>query len=182
MQGGTLIVEDGGRLSSVCNENSWRGIEVWGTKNASQLTPGTQGIVELKNGAIIENALQAICTIKTNPDGSFDWNYTGGIVKADGAVFRNNKNGVWFGPYENKHPITGNPMTNVSYFKNCTFETTNAYVNPINPPNEFVGLYMVQGIRFLGCTFQNIATITPPGTKGNGINAFDARFTVDELC
>ena len=170
-QGGKLILDEG-IVTNVCG-NFWQGIEVWGNKNASQYTPGAQGIVELKNGTVIENALQAIRTIKVNPDGTWDWNYTGGIIRADGAIFRNNKNGIWFGSYHNfrVHPNTGIKYSrpNISYIYNCIFETTNAYLDISKPPYEFIGLVDVEGIKILGNTFKNTNTTLTGSAKGEPV-------------
>lgn len=59
---GKLII-DGGELTSVCSDKQWQGIEVWGVDSLHQnLSNGQyyQGILELKNGATIENAMCAV--------------------------------------------------------------------------------------------------------------------------
>ena len=58
--GGKLVV-DGGTLTSACSGEMWQGIEIVGDRNKRQL-PQWQGSVELKNGAVIENA---VCGIRT---------------------------------------------------------------------------------------------------------------------
>jgi len=191
--GATLIV-DGGKLTHIyinrnqtCNvfnpENTnlcndlWQGIELWGNRDESQYISGAQGKIILKNGAIIENAIDAIRTIKTI-DGIDDWNYTGGIIQANNATFRNNKNGIWFGPYHNSHPFTGAPMANAGDIKNCTFETTDDYIDISNPPYEFIGLYDIDGISIYGNTFRNTNT----DYTGNGIMSYDASYNVKPLC
>ncbi len=84
---GKLIV-NGAKITNQCGD-MWRGIEVWGTTTLHQYTVNgvcAQGSVELKNGAILENAYNGITNWK--PD---DWNSIGGIIIANGATFRNNR-------------------------------------------------------------------------------------------
>ncbi|MFH1004590.1 MAG: NosD domain-containing protein, partial [Bacteroidota bacterium] len=189
MPGGKLIL-DGGTITSACG-GSWRGIEVWGNSDKSQ-TPYRQnnkllqyqGIVELKNGAIIENADEAICAIKKPTDKfhDYDWSKTGGIIRANNAIFRNNKNGVWLGGYHNFKPANNAPLINNSYIHNCTFEITDAYNTNIGMPYEFIGLYEVEGISIKGNTFQNTNTTMDRFSKGRGIMSYDASFITDEYC
>jgi hypothetical protein len=75
---GALLTIDGGLVTNKCGQ-PWQGIEVWGNKLHSQ-SPDQNGVVyqgtlELKNGAIIENAIDAV--VLWNPG---DYNSTGGIV------------------------------------------------------------------------------------------------------
>ena len=60
--GGRLVI-DGGVLTSACPESKWQGIQVWGIDSLHQhLSNGKylQGVLELKNGATIENAVCAV--------------------------------------------------------------------------------------------------------------------------
>jgi len=59
--GGKLIV-DGGKLTSACAVEMWQGIKVVGNSDRRQL-PQWQGVVELRNGAVIENALCGIYAV-----------------------------------------------------------------------------------------------------------------------
>jgi len=85
--GGELIL-DGSLLTAPYGYN-WTGIEVWGNTFADQFEytghPQAQGKLVLKNNATIENAWNAIITMK--PD---DWNTCGGIVSATNSFFKNN--------------------------------------------------------------------------------------------
>ncbi len=173
---GAKLVIDGGIITNSCGD-MWQGIELWGNKNESQYTSGAQGKIILKNGAVIENSIDAIKTIKTD-NGVNDLTYTGGIIQANDAIFKNNKNGIWFGPYHNSHPYTGAPMSNAGHIKNCTFETTEDYIDISNPPYEFIGLYDVDGISIYGNTFRNTNT----DYTGNGIMSYDANYNVKPLC
>ncbi len=118
---GAKLIIDGATLTNACSE-MWPGIEVWGNSNAHQYPDANgnfqQGYVELRNGAVIENAWEAIQPWK--PD---DFQKTGGIIVANGATFKNNRRAVQFISYQNFDPQTGDPKPNQCVFKNCTFET-----------------------------------------------------------
>jgi hypothetical protein len=192
-----IIVEPGSKLilnnTKVTNLEQcgtmWQGIEVWGNKDLSQYPESNQGVVELKNGAIIENALNAIRTIKSlgdiDDDGNedFDWAYTGGIIHAKDANFINNRKAIEFLSYHNILP-NGSEIANSSYFYNCTFETNAQLSDPGTLPETFVSLYDVKGVKFFGCTFQNTAPTGVYSTtkRGNGITSVDASYEVKPLC
>lgn len=90
----------------------WDGIFVWGDRTKSQnpwATNTDQGLVWVKNGALIENALDAISTIKVDAAGVADWNYTGGIVRCEGKYnFRNNRRAIQFLSFQNTSPSNPN--------------------------------------------------------------------------
>ncbi|HDL02143.1 MAG TPA: hypothetical protein ENH23_07925, partial [candidate division Zixibacteria bacterium] len=80
-----IVIEPGGKLTidggligtDIFEKAPWAGIEVWGNSAASQYPDANgnyqQGYVELKNGAVIENAWEAI-----QPWHPGEWNETGG--------------------------------------------------------------------------------------------------------
>ena len=173
-RGGTLKI-DGGKLTTRCGE-LWNGIELWGNSELSQLPYSNQGWVQVINGGIIENA---ICGIKTfrpldEENGTPMQNYTGGIVQAEDAIFRNNRTAVHF---------LGYSFINHSYFKNCVFETT-ATLFDNSDPDYFVKMESVTGIHFNGSKLENKI---PPGTipverRGSGIYAVDSDIRFESLC
>lgn len=57
--GGKLII-DGGTLTNACTGELWQGIFVEGNPNDFTQSENSQGVVELKNGATIQNAICAI--------------------------------------------------------------------------------------------------------------------------
>ncbi len=105
-QGAKLII-DGGSITCAYDDALWQGIEVWGNTHLAH-TDANQGVLELKNGAIIENATNAVTTWKPN-----DVAKSGGIIRASNSTFRENKRSVEFRYYPN--------YTNTSYFDKCTF-------------------------------------------------------------
>ncbi len=176
--GGKLIV-DGGKISSFYN-NLWQGIQVWGNKNEHQFDIGGvchQGKVELKNGAIIENARIGVDLWKPN-----DWNSTGGILVAEDAVFRNNVKSVHALYYKNFNPANSSvEMNNLTRMKNCTFEITEDYLG-VESFFKHVDLAHVKGVKFEGCDF-SLAENAPNVSEWNqAIAAYGASFSVQAFC
>lgn len=176
-QGGHLIV-DGGRITNACGQY-WHGIQVWGNKHASQLElPGQlnpQGKLTLKNGAVIENAFNAVTLWKPN-----DWNTTGGIVQAENATFMNNKRSVEFLSYQNFNPIDTTVLFgNVSYFRSCTFEVNDDYMIG-SDFDSHITMYNVDGIQLRANNFRN--EMTEAAGRGNGIFTIDANYKVEPRC
>lgn len=121
--GGRLIV-DGGTITNRCGR-MWAGIEVWGDNSVHQNAEGgvyRQGYVELKNGAVIENAECALALWHPG-----DWSSTGGIVHATGAEFRNNAKTVHALYYGNYDPGTGREASYNAWFRRCTFTVDGDY-------------------------------------------------------
>ncbi|MEZ5196325.1 MAG: hypothetical protein R2764_07995 [Bacteroidales bacterium] len=146
-RGGKLIV-DGGVLTNVIEDILWQGIELWGTKNATQ-NPIDQGWVRIINGGTIENAIVGIKTCKISVDPTegevVDLNYTGGIVQATDAVFRNNRFAVRFHDYR---------YSSASYFDDCDFVLNDNYICE-DDPGYFVRMNSMHGIDFTYCRFMN---------------------------
>ncbi len=179
MQGGKLIV-DGGTITSNCGK-PWTGIEVLGTPLASQFDETQQGVVELKNGAVIELAEIGVSLHRRHPV-----DLGGGILRADGAAFINNQTAISFWDYNNFLPIGPQPdFRNLSRVKDCSFT-----VNDDFPEAEFnapyflahIGLFEVRGISISGCTFTDTRTtpINLPGNvlAGSGIYSVNAQYSV----
>jgi parallel beta-helix repeat protein len=92
---GAKLIIDGGIVRSYHKGNRWKGIELVGNRNASA-NQTDQGYVELKNGAIIEQANNGIR--------NFTWDngaQGGGIIKATNAHFYNNWRAIELNDYEN---------------------------------------------------------------------------------
>jgi hypothetical protein len=179
---GAKLIIDGGKLT---NEKYydvlWQGIEVWGTSNQPQnsvLNSAYQGIVELKNGAVIENAENAITLWHPGY-----WNSMGGIVYANNATFLNNRRAVEFMAYQNTTP-NGNPIRNLSQFNNCTFKVDDNYRGgSSNPFSHHVTLWAVNGVFFTACNFlneQSNKVYDPYNNKA--IYSIDAGYTVKGSC
>jgi hypothetical protein len=175
--GGKLVI-DGGILTNECGK-MWHGIEVAGTRNAPQLPLNNlaQGRLILMNGALIENAYEAISVFKTDLFGNVDWNSTGGIISASNSTFRNCVRGVNFLSYRYQN------QNNVSFFKGCTFETDGLLNDNSATPYAFVSMFDVKGVKFLGCSFQNLTpNLFLANLRGTGIISVDAGIYLDNYC
>lgn len=170
---GAQLIIDGGKLT---NENyyrsHWKGIKVLGDRNLKQNTVN-QGLVWLKNGAVIENAHKAITT---GPN----YGETGGIVRANNSHFLNNKRDVEFLSYHS-HPSVNNPTfesNNQSIFTDCIFEINDDYID-VNHPFPNVTLWDVNGVKFnAGNVFKDTRTVF---TKRDGILSIDATYYVNSV-
>ena len=170
--GGKLVV-DGGTLTSACPGEMWQGIEVVGDRTKIQ-TPQYQGVIELRNGAKIENAH---CAIRTGLAGDAGYATAGGIIRAENTSFVNNRRSVEFLSYTSPALVN-----NVCYFRNTNFTVDNNNLFAAN--NSFfidhVTLWEVKGVEFKGCTFENLASIM--SDRRHAIYAEDAGFTIETYC
>lgn len=175
---GRLIV-DGGHLTNLCPGEKWPGIEVWGDSTAHQYSIGGvcgQGRLELRNGALIENAL---CAVELWKPG--DLSTTGGIVHADSTVFRNNTMAVHALHYTNHRPTNNSVSEYISDFSNCVFAIDDDYIAS-DTFFQHVDLECVNGIDFNGCVFSVSENSRNVSTTCCGINAYDAGFNVVSYC
>ena len=160
--------------------HKWKGIEVWGDINDNQYAyvghPLAQGFLKL-NGSTVEHAENGVSLWKEEER---IWSSAGGIVQAINSDFLNNTKSVHFVPYENTFPPTGQPCNNLSYFKLCTFNLDNNYIDN-TMFYKHVDLHGVNGIRFSGCDFLNTAT-SGVALWNNGIASYGSGFKVDEGC
>jgi hypothetical protein len=181
LNGGKLIL-DGGKLTNACPETLWGGIVVYGYDTA-QYYNQYFGVVNIINGGTIENARIGIstnyCPLCENPQ-----SLGGGIIRADGAIFRNNGIAVEFVPFRNMYQRVERPY--LSSFANCRFEYTE-YLNDFSDFKYFVKLNQVNGIRFKGCDFisdtLSLSSINEETYKyRTGIYAVGSQFYVEEAC
>lgn len=171
--GGRLIIDGGIVTNPLYSDTFWHGIEVWGNSQATQLT-SNQGFLQLKNGAIIENARTAIRVWKPN-----DWNSTGGIVLAYNSTFKNNWRSVEYISYHNFN-LSNTELINRGLFSNCEFIWDDDYENisgtDINPA---ITMYDIYGVRIQGCDFIDSRTyITNYNDRPIGILSVDAGYRV----
>jgi hypothetical protein len=176
--GGKLIV-DGGLLTSACPDKMWQGIQVWGIDSLHQyLSNGQylQGVLELKNGATIENA---VCAVDLwNP---LDEHSEGGIVWAENATFRNNAKAIRALNYSNYTPNSGLESQNASWFRNCSFIIDSDYIGN-NTFYNHVELNNVDGIKFYACSFSADNSASQLASSISAIYASSAGFTVTSEC
>ena len=156
--GGKLIVDGATITTDIYETRKWRGIEVWGDDDKHQNLVGGQyhqGYLELRNGAMIENAVCAVELWK--PD---DYSSEGGIIVASDAVFRNNAKAVHALNYTNYSPNSGNEMDYHAHFTRCSFIIDGEYAGE-EMFHKHVDLYNVRGL----CIEENSFTKDPSCTS-----------------
>lgn len=166
IQTGKLII-DGGILTNSCDD-LWKGVEVRGHTGAPLLAD--QGLVILKNGAVIENSTVGIHAFNSDFNPAYG-NYFGGTIQATDAIFRNNICNIQMERYL---------YESASYFKNCLFEVTedfDFYTGDMN----MVYLNKMYGVEFQGCNFIKSESV-PVTIKPIGIYAINSEFDVVEYC
>ncbi len=187
-QGGRVIV-DGGVLTSMngaCNF-FWPGVEVWGTTNQHQFPehhPTHQGLLVLKNGAIMEHAREGFTNWKPG-----DWNSIGGVIQVQGTpeqvgcTFLNSRRAAGFMAYQNFHPSNPNILRpNNSYFNYAAFRVDDDYRGGTDFAAH-VTMWKVDGIVFRACAMENTqSTILQSHQLGKGIATLDASFTATGNC
>ena len=173
--GGKLIV-DGGTLTSACAGEMWKGICVEGHTSLPQ-TAACQGMVQLLNGATIENALCGILTC--NPADSL--HTTGGIITADSATFRNCVKAVEYLPFV-AHNNIGYVTDNWGSFNNCTFTVDDNNLFAANNTDflSHVTMRDVKGVGFTRCRFEDVRTQSH--TRKSAISTIDAGFKIKNGC
>lgn len=198
-EGARIIVEpharlviDGGTITTQCPGTRWVGIEVHGTSTQNQAGGALatyQGKLEVKNGGTIENAYMGAVAGARIPGGDlddWDWTKTGGIISASNSTFKNCQWGVLLLPWPDPSGGLSINSTNASRFTNCTFTVDSDYPDDATFWSH-AGLWRVYGIRFQGCTFNNLrpdGDFTTLGSDGlgEGIYSYDSRFYVEPRC
>ena len=176
--GGRLVI-DGGVLTSACPDKMWQGIQVWGIDSLHQyLSNGQylQGVLELRNGATIENA---VCAVDLwNP---LDEHSEGGIVWAEDAAFRNNAKAVRAINYSNYSPGSSTEAHNMSWFRNWSFIMGSDYIGSHTFHNH-VELTNVDGIKFFTCNFYKDNAASNMASSTSAIYSSGAGFIVTSTC
>ena len=175
---GTKLILDGGTMTSNGNV-MWQGIEVWGNSSTHQHEINGsygQGYIELKNGAVIENAK---CAVELWRPGHYST--TGGIIHATDATFRNNAMAVRAVCYTNHSPYNNKETNYNGSFVNCSFVVNGDYLGT-ETFKKHVTLADVNGIGFLGCDFSANRSANGVHPYCIGISAYDAGFNVNTYC
>jgi hypothetical protein len=181
-EGAKMIVEDGAfvytqntHFTSIDCDVLWKGIEVWGNASTSQYPNAagviTCGVLQLTNNSSISNAFIAVLLSKSGTIAN-----NGGVILASNTTFRNNVSGVEAYVYYNFDITTMKRRPYRSNFLQCTFINDSEIKNSTQF-KQFIKLRDITGVRFQGCNFINDFTHTT-NTKGIGIDAIDAGFTV----
>ncbi|MFN3875823.1 MAG: hypothetical protein ACK4L7_07930, partial [Flavobacteriales bacterium] len=181
------VIVDGGLVTCAHAGRFWTGFEAHGTSNQHQFPvdhPTHQGLLVLKDGAIIEHAREGFANWKPG-----DWDSIGGVIQVQGtpnevgATLLNNRRAAGFMAYQNFHPDNpGIQRPDTSCFKHAHFKADDDYRGG-NDFHDHVSMREVDGIRFNACTFENAQANVPVSTElGRGIFSIDANCTVGGNC
>lgn len=182
---GARLILDNSTLTSIGCQGLWGGIDVAGintpaTPVSQYATNSTglkkQGHLIIRNNSLIENAHEAVRLQLGNNIAT-----TGGIVQANNSTFRNNWRCAEFIRFQNTTTF-GTPANNLSYFKDCIFETTIPTLNNGQIPYYFVTMWAVDGVGLQGNIFQNTSNQSDRLKRGNGIKSIDAKYKVQGYC
>ena len=177
--GGKLILDYRAVLTGLCG-NMWSGIEVWGNSTADQYPDENghyaQGYVEMKNGAVIENAVCALELWRPN-----HWSTTGGIVHANNATFRNCAMAVHALLYPNPYRANGKTTFYNSRFRNCTFIIDENYLGT-STFFKHIDMDEVNGINFTACHFRADRSVEGVSPYCAGIAAYQSGFSATAYC
>ena len=171
--GGKLTINENGVVTTFCND-FWLGIEVHGDRNMRQI-PLHQGVVEVRNGGVIEFARNGIRAIERTATG-YNWNKTGGIVRIFEGTFKDCRRGIEFMSYQNILP-GGFEANNVSFINNAEFITTDDYLS--GTPHAGITLYNVNGVRIRNSVFENQQSDfknLADNQRGSGIRSIEANY------
>lgn len=167
-------------LTSSC-DNLWQGILVQGDQNFDQTDESNQGVLEMKNGATIENAEVAVYVGEyyvNNGNGAVQNNHGGGIIKIDGAHFLNNQKDIVMRPYELWSTTTQKPIAQVSYIRRTSFKNdVNMLFDVGLAPSRKQGniyAYGIKGLRIQGNVFENLDNTLAVFDRGIGINSINS--------
>lgn len=138
----------------------------------------------MKTGATIENAETAVMLFNNVSPG-----LTGGILVANGAIFRNNITSIDTRYYQNFYPYSiptgwqGQPRDYFSTIKLCQFIVDDGFPHE-DKFHAFINLMDVNGVTITGCSFTNAMSNAGNSIAdwGYGIFATDAGFRVQGLC
>lgn len=187
IKAGAKVIINGGKLTSICPDKYWGGVQLEGNKNLNQQVISNQGFLQMIN-ATIEKAYNGVSIIGLNSAFGADWGKTGGIIQANGSYFLNNKRDIEFLSY---HPmVSGTERPNRSFFINCRFQTTNSSIFSSSVLSAHVTMYDVNGVRFLGCVFEDLRTPLSPTSQiehnklygRTGIYTIESNYSVNNYC
>jgi hypothetical protein len=150
-RGGSLTIA-GSKLTNLCANQPWSGIEVWGDAKKSQLEAGAQAKVHITDRALIENAIIGVLAghllseVAETDAANIDPAFGGGIVVANTAFFNNNQTGIFLAPYENRDTESDLILGNESRIENCSFNCNSTLFSQM----DFIKLIGVRGVEIIG--------------------------------
>ncbi|PHI20849.1 hypothetical protein CEQ90_05655 [Lewinellaceae bacterium SD302] len=165
-----ITVEPGARLqilnsdlSALCEDACWDGITVQGNGTVLQ-TNANQGLLVV-SGSTFSYGKSVINV------------FDGGIVRATGCNFINNRRSAQYLYYQSSN--AGGTAPNIGFFDQCTFELNDDYRSNCGSNSPFVTLFGVDGVTFTGCLFTDQRTgLLSANEYRTGIGALEATIRV----
>jgi hypothetical protein len=165
-QGGKLIATGANTILTSCHPTlKWLGVTLVGDPFYGQTNPWnpTNGIIEMSNGATIENAEIGINSSYTTSSGNLGtYTWSGGIVRLNNATIKNCLTGVKFGPYG----LLGSQFD----YEDISYITSSAIMNC----NTGVILESNVGVDFISSTITN--------NYNEGIKSINSKINVNSGC
>ncbi len=164
-----IIVERGGSVNITYSNltscsTKWRGIEVWGKANVSDRT-SAHGYLSIEEESTIDNAQIGILVGKLDYSltNSYDFNFSGGIIKVNHSLFQKNRRDIVFinYPYEYENGINNPTIQNskfitLDHFGNCTDQEDNFDI--LNP--NYDRNIIISGINHLTLSSNEFLVVT----------------------
>lgn len=169
---GAKLVVDGATLTNECGF-LWQGIEVMG--NIYQPSNDTwQGTLELKNGAVIEHAINGFRNF-ANDNGM----QGGGIIRAKNATFKNCKRAVELVNAPNYTYWNSTANASNCSFDGVTFLRDNAAI-PFDQEAYFTSWLTKGGVVIKNSTFVNMTPYAaqPQHQRGTALSVYSTGMTV----
>lgn len=176
LPGGKLVL-DNAHLTVLACDNMWDGIEIWGKRNADQITT-QQGMLEMTHSTVSHARIGvAVGEFDHCPDTVRG----GGMITVDSSTFLDNYRSIVFDPYEGYK--TG--RKSLSIIKNTRFLATRLLRDQTAYPHigteRFVQLRQINGVQLLGNHFESTnAHLASDTLLPLGIVAQDATFILSE--
>lgn len=180
---GAKLVLDNGTLSNAC-QGLWQGVLVQGDPTYDQSNITNQGVLEMENGSIIENAEVAVYvgeTFVNNVIAPVSSNPGGGIIKIQGSQFLNNQKDVVMRPYELWSTTTQKPIPQASYIRASSFIGDEKMLQDASLLKGKMGCiytYGIHGLKIQGNTFENQNNSISIVDKGTGITAVNSALDI----
>lgn len=166
---GAKLILDGGTITSYHPKTTWRGIELYGDKNAAPY-PANQGSFEMKNQATIEYAMDGVRDF-------LDQIWTGGgIINVSNSTFKDCRRAVELNDYPNYARGTSCFFSNVKFIKSNPDAQSN---QSADETGQFTA-YNERGVLLSGCTFENRLNLNNIKNGKFGIYVCDAGFRVED--
>lgn len=169
---GAKLVIDGGMVTAYHHKTSWRGIELYGDKNAAA-TPENQGSLIMQHEAMIEYATDGVRDFMQNTLTG------GGIIQATNSTFKDCRRAVELNDYPNYNRGSSCSFTGVTFL---TMDA-GAVMNLGRKDFPVFSAYNEREILIKDCTFKNTIPLSTPfydmEQRNRAIYSEDAGFRIE---